>query len=133
MSGGRKRPSGLGSNSRRFASITNPDGTATSVPAARDACTYVCIEEGGEWPRAATAVLLYDAVWMAEGKTFRIKEMRPGRGMGSTKTMRVIDSAEEMELHEGKYAQVKRWVLCREVESPEQVDSYTADDLLDGV
>ena len=81
---GRKRPSGLGSNSRRFASITNPDGTATSVPAARDACTYVCIEEGGEWPRAATAVLLYDAVWMAEGKTFRIKEMRPGRGMGST-------------------------------------------------
>ena len=129
---GRKRPSGLGSNSRRFASITNPDGTATSVPAARDACTYVCIEEGGEWPSAATAVLLYDAVWMVEGKAFEVKEMRPGRGMGNVKNVRVTATAEQLEIHEGKYAQTKRWVLVEELTPFRERMEMTADDLLDG-
>ena len=44
-----KRPSGAGSNSRRFATITKPDGTKVKVPAVKYAGTiiYLADDAGG--------------------------------------------------------------------------------------
>lgn len=127
---GRKRPSGVGSNSRRFAQVRMPDGRDARVPAAKDAATYLCLATPtGDWPDKALVVLLYDVTWLVEGGVLELEELRPGHGMGSVKTLRVVNSRTRVQLHEGNYGQMQRWLLCVEVASGEAVDNATPDDL----
>lgn len=130
MSGGRKRASGAGSNSRRFGEIRNPDGTTAKVPAVKDACTYLCMETStGEWPDRSFTTLLYDVTWLTEGSVFELEEMRPGHGMGSRRTLRVTSTRVRIQRHEGNYGQVQRWLLCEELSSIADRMNLTADEL----
>lgn len=80
-----RRPSGLGNKSRRFATVTQPDGEKVSVPAPKDAATYLYVAtEDGAWPNGRPlCTLLYDATWMVEGAVFELEEMGAGHGMGT--------------------------------------------------
>lgn len=127
---GRKRPSGVGSNSTRFAQVRMPNGRDARVPAAKDACTYICMATPtGGWPDKALVVLLYDVTWLVEGGVLELEELRPGHAMGGMTTLRVVNSRTRVQLHEGNYGQMQRWLLCVEVASGEAVDSATPDDL----
>lgn len=113
----RKRPSGVGSNSRRFAEVTTPDGSTLKVPVAKDAATFIFMAtDAGKWPRTPVTTLLVDASWILEGATLELEEMRPGRGMGSRTTVQVVEVRVVVAIHEGKFGQVKRMVLVDEVE-----------------
>ncbi len=125
----RKRPSGLGSNSRRFATITEPDGTKLKVPAAKDAATFVYVSENGGWPRNAITALTYDVTWLVEGAFVDLKEMRPGRGMGEIRTFQVLEVRQEICVYPGKYGQAIRMVLLREVRSTNEIASMVTEDL----
>ena len=119
---GRKRPSGVGSNSRRFAEVDGPDGDTLSVPVAKDAGTFVFLAtESGGWPRKPLTTLLTDASWIGEGSTLVLEEMRPGRGMGTSITVQVVEVRVVVAVHDGKYGQIKRMVLVDEVASREDV------------
>ncbi|GGO24919.1 hypothetical protein [Deinococcus humi] len=127
---GNRRPSGVGSNSQRFAVVQMPDGGEAKVPAAKDAATYICeATPKGDWPKQALIVLLYDAVWLNEGSVFEVEEMRPGRGMGVLKTLRVIVARARVQLHEGRYGQMQRWVLCEEVAGEDEAGGMGIPDL----
>lgn len=131
---GRTRPSGLGSKSRKFATVRMPDGREARVPAAKDAATHICLElPGGGWPDKSLVVLLYDVTHLVEGSIFALKEMRPGHGMGERRMLRVVNSRVEVELHEGNYGQVQRWLLCEQLESVEERMAMTPDELEAGV
>lgn len=113
----RRRPSGRGSNSRRFAEVPGPDGSTLRVPQVKDAATFIYLAEtDGSWPRTPAATLLVDASWLVEGATFELTEMRPGKGMGTTTTVQVVEARVEVAVHEGKYAQIKRLLLVDPVE-----------------
>lgn len=130
VDGKRRRASGEGGNSKRFAFVKMPDGREAKIPAAKDAGTFICLATPeGEWPDRAEITLLYDVTHLVEGSTFRIKEMRPGYGMGKTKTVRVIETDFEIEQHEGCYGQAKRALLCVEVMSGKEANELTPDDL----
>lgn len=131
VTGKRRKPSGMGGNSKRFATVKMPDGRQAKIPAAKDAATYVCLAtpEGG-WPDKALVVLLYDVTWLVEGSVLELEEMRPGQGMGSVETLRVINSRTRLQLHEGCYGQMQRWLLCEVMESVDERMNLTAADLL---
>lgn len=130
VEGKRRRASGEGSNSKRFAFVRMPDGREARIPAAKDAGTFICLATpDGGWPDRAEITLLYDVTHLVEGSTFRIKEMRPGHGMGQTKTVRVIETDFEIEQHEGCYGQAKRALLCVPVLSGKEANELSADDL----
>lgn len=126
----RRRPSGRGSNSRRFAEVSGPDGSKTRVPAVKDAGTFVYIREhDGSWPSTPVTTLLYDAAWMTEGAVFEVVDMRPGRGMGTTTTVQAVEVRLRIAVHPGKYGQTTRLVLVTEVESDDTFAVKTLDDL----
>lgn len=130
---GRRRPSGLNANEQRFAFIKMPDGRAARVPAAKDAATYICLANAdGDWTENAIGMFAYDVTWLVEGETLQLEEMRPGYGMGSLITVRVVDSLNRMQRHEGNYLQMQRFILCEEVESVADRMALSADELLDG-
>lgn len=107
----RQRPSGIGSNSRRFASVDD-----TKVPVAKDAATIVYVRaHDGSWPTKPTARLLYDASWITEGVTFEVEDLRPGRGMGSVRTFIAVEVRQRITVFDGKWGQSKRLVLAAEV------------------
>jgi hypothetical protein len=119
---GRRRAGGEGSNSQRFAHVRMPNGTEARVPAAKDAATYICLETPeGNWPDKALIVLLYDVTWLVEGSLLEVEEMRPGHGMGTRRTLRVVKTRARVQLHEGNYGQMQRWLLCEERESIEDL------------
>lgn len=118
----RKRPSGVGSNSRRFAEVTTPDGETLKVPVAKDVGTFIFLAtKTGKWPRSPLTTLLTDASWIAEGSTLELEEMRPGRGMGDVLTVQVVEVKVRVSIHEGKFGQIKRMVLVDEVASYDEV------------
>lgn len=126
----RRRPSGAGSNSRRFATVKRPDGTSVKVPAVKDAGTFVYIRaHDGSWPEASIGLMAYDATWMEEGAVFQLEEMRPGRGMGSTVTVMVVEVRRTMCIFEGKFSQVRRQVLVAEVESDAELEAVALQEL----
>ncbi|OWL96555.1 hypothetical protein CBQ26_09260 [Deinococcus indicus] len=129
--GKRRRASGDGGNSQRFAKVRMPDGREAKIPAAKDASTYICLETPeGRWPDKAAIVLLYDVTWLVEDSTFELEEMRPGHGMGTMRTYRVIQTRARIQLHEGCYGQVQRWLLCEELTDLDTRMGMSADDLL---
>lgn len=130
VDGKRRRASGEGGNSKRFAFVRMPDGREAKVPAAKDAATYICLANpDGSWPDKADITLLYDVTHLVEGKTFRIKEMRPGHGMGQYKSVRVVEEDFVIDQHEGNYGQAQRALLCVEVASGGAINAMTPDDL----
>lgn len=127
-----RRPSGLGNKSRRFAQVTRPDGEKVSVPAPKDAATYLYIAtESGEWPESRPlCTLLYDATWMVEGVVFELEEMGAGHGMGTKTTVRVTDTHAVVAIDSGRiktngYGQIKRSVLVEVTPGNEDMDDLS--------
>lgn len=113
----RKRPSGVGSNSRRFAKVTTPDGETLKVPVAKDVGTFIFLRNPGEpWPKKATAVLLDPAVELQEGAYIEIEEAGAGAGMGSltgaTITRVQVRVSIDSTGRYTKFAQLKRLVFA---------------------
>lgn len=130
VTGKRRRASGEGGNSKRFAKVLMPNGRVAKVPAAKDAATYICVQNpDGSWPEKAITSLMYDVVWLVEGKIFGLEEMRPGHGMGDIRSVRVVESYPIIQVHEGCYGQVQRWLFCEEVPSDKAIGSLELEDL----
>lgn len=120
----RKKASGVGSGSRRFARKHHPDGASSVVPAARDAATLLYLAtQDGEWPAAHEFIgkALYDATWIREGESLVLVEMRPGKGMGSKRTVQVLDVRVEADIFEGQHLQFRRKVLVDEVDEYSEI------------
>lgn len=112
---GRKRPSGLGSNSRRFAEVAATDGSTVRIPVTKDVGTVIYLaDENGAWPRAPHVTLLVNLAELHDGATFEMVDLRPGR-MGQSMTVTVIEVRVRVNLFEGKYGQVIRSVLVTPV------------------
>ena len=124
----RVRPSGDGSHSRRFAEVTQPDGTKLKVPVVKDAGTFffVATEDGG-WPSTYLACVLADIDSLEEGQFVELEEVAPGLSMGSLEVLQVIEQKLRISLdRSGKYAkfaQLKRMVLLAPVPSDEEVQA----------
>lgn len=108
MTGDKRRPGGDGGNSRRFATVQQPDGSELKVPAVKDAGTFIYMTTDGQWPKHYTTVLLIDSSLEDE---FELEEGRPGHGMGNVVTVRVLERRLRVVNHPGKYGQIKRLVL----------------------
>lgn len=119
MTGPRKRPSGAGSNSTRFAEITNRAGERIKIPVVKDAATlfYRAID-GERWPtpRDPQVIILRD-LQLDEGDTFRLTNLTPG-AMGQTGKVLIIAAELEVLFSEKtKYGQHLRHLLF--VDAPE--------------
>lgn len=85
---------------------------AEAIPVVKDAATFIYIANGdGTWPPRPITALLTDLPWMEEGATFLLKDLRPGESMGATAEARVIETNTDVEVHRGKWGQVRRRVL----------------------
>ena len=129
----RKKPSGAGSNSRRFADVTRPDGTTLKVPVVKDAATFIYVSENGEWPADYTCKLLYDATWMQDNVVFELEEVGAGMGMGETRTVQVLEVRNTVMVdRSGKYTsfgQTIKRVLVALVADATDLEEVTAEDL----
>lgn len=111
----RKRPSGVGSNSRRFAEISTPDGSSLKVPIAKDVGTFLYVRNRGEAkPTEPTAVLLDAASELQEGALIEIEEFGAGAGMGTIVGARVDEVTLRLSIDStgrfSKFAQLKKIV-----------------------
>ncbi len=116
-----KRPSGAGSNSRRFATLARPDGTKVKVPVIKNAGTAIYeAEPDGSWPNDPTVVVLEDVDWLEEGAAFDLEETAAGKGMGTLRRMRVVEVRKTIGADSSgkfhKYGQTKRLVLVAPTE-----------------
>lgn len=126
----RTRPSGAGSNSRRFVERHEPDGSLVRVPAVKDAGSFVYIREhGGGWPNEPVVTLAYDAQWLTEGAVLELKEMRPGHGMGRLTMVQVVELRIQIGLFEGKYGQVHRLALVAPIEHDDRLAALSVAEL----
>jgi hypothetical protein len=82
------------------------------IPVARSAATFIYLSQDGSWPKEPLVALDYDATWMTEGTTFDLKDLRPGLDMGLTTWVQILDSHSTVEVHRGKWGQVRRKVLA---------------------
>lgn len=120
---GRRRPSGAAKTSRRFATVSQPDGSELKIPAVKDSATFIYVaDENRNWPRKPTVTILGDLPYLTEHFRFQLREMRPGQGMGDLMDVMVIDSKFEIGVFNGVYGQTKRLVLVEEVPSVEAID-----------
>ncbi len=127
---GRKRPSGVGSNSRRFATQTDELGREVRVPVTKDAGSFVYIRgHDGSWPSTPVVSLAYDAAWLVDGAVFELVEMRPGNGMGATQMVEVVELRIQTSIHPGKWGQVKRLALVVPIEHDDAIAGLTVVDL----
>lgn len=119
-----RRPSGLGSNSRKFTEVRAPDGKSFTVVKARSAATLLCLAEDGGWPERGFVMLDFDLDARA-GDLLEVEEGRPGKGLGEIRAVRVIESRPRVRTPEGSgnYGQLQRWVLV------EPVPGYELNDL----
>ncbi|GBF05878.1 hypothetical protein DAERI_060138 [Deinococcus aerius] len=114
----RRRPSGLGSNSRKFSEVRMPDGKTFVVVRARSAATLLCLaEDGGGWPDRGFTVLDFDLASARPGDLLEIEGGRAGQGLGEISAVRVIESRARVRTPEGggNYGQLQRWVLVEPV------------------
>lgn len=129
----RRRPSGDGSNSRRFATVTGPEGERLKVPVVKDAATFIYVADAeGEWPETFATKVLGDYAWLGLGSEFQLEEMEPGQGMGTRQTVRVIDQRVRITKHRGRWGQLKRLVLVAEVPDTDTVAKLRVEDLEGG-
>lgn len=130
----RKRPSGAGSNSRRFVVQTDTLGRQVRVPVVKDAGSFVYIRgHDGAWPSTPVISLAYDAQWLQAGTVFELVEMRPGKGMGATQMVEVIELRIQAAVHPGKWGQVMRHALVVPIEHDDTIAWLTATDLAERV
>lgn len=120
----KRRPSGDGKNSRRFATVETPRGIV-KIPVVKDAGTVVYFSEDYTWPQSPVTTILTDTTWMVEGSTFNLVDMRPANGKGMGHKTRVVVVAVDMDLlrFEGKFGQVLRRVLVNEAPSIEDMNA----------
>ena len=128
----RQKPSGDGSLSRRFATVTQPDGSTLKVPVVKDAGTFFFLaDDDGGWPKTYLACILTDIDSLAEGQFVELEELAPGLNMGNVKVMQVIEQRVRIALdRSGKYskfAQFKRLILLEPVASNEEVQAELDD------
>lgn len=130
----RKKPSGDGNKSRRFAEVTQPDGTTLKVPVVKDAGTFIYLANPNKsWPKKTLATLLYDAAWMVEGVRFELEELAPGLNMGSRSTVHILAVHNIVSLDRtgkySKFAQVKKLVLITPTANTDDLAELELDDL----
>lgn len=130
----RKRPSGVGSNSRRFAEVKTPDGDTLKVPVAKDVGTFLFLRNVGEpWPKSATALLLDTAVELAEGAFIEVEELAAGAGMGRITGASIIKVVIRVAIDSTgrytKFAQLKRLVYAEREPSLAELASLSPQDL----
>jgi len=130
----RKKPSGDGNKSRRFALVTQPDGSTLKVPVVKDAGTFLYLANpDGSWPRTTLTTLLYDAAWMQENVRFELEELAPGLGMGERSTVHILAVHNIVSVdRSGKYAkfgQVKKLVLIKPTSSTDDLAELEIDNL----
>jgi hypothetical protein len=124
----RRRPSGLGSNSRKFAEVRRPDGTADKVPAARDAATYLFLAtEAGAWPERFFLRFLYESPSLKPGAVVELEEMRPGQGMGRVQLFRVLEVRTRVSAYPNGYGQLRRLVLVELLSTDPGLDEQGGD------
>lgn len=128
----RKKPSGDGNKSRRFAEVTQPDGTTLKVPVVKDAGTFIYLANPDKsWPKKTLATLLYDAAWMVEGVRFELEELAPIAGSRQTVHILAVHNIVSLD-RTGKYskfAQVKKLVLITPTHNLEDWAELELDDL----
>lgn len=98
-----------GRNAKQLPKIVEIAGQP--IPVVKDAATEIYVAENGEWPRRPLTTLLVDMPWMEEGVDFEMLNLIPGHNMGARIEARVIEIKVVVEVHEGKYGQVRRKVL----------------------
>lgn len=82
----RKRPSGLGSNSRRFATVEQPDGKALKVPVTRDVGTFLFLSRDGQtWPSRPSGKIMDAAPDLQEGVIFDVENLVPAAELEGVK------------------------------------------------
>lgn len=127
----RKRPSGLGGNSRQFARIEQPDGQELFVPKVRGAGTFLYLaDENGEWPSTWTSVILDPAYELQEGTLFEVEKGDPARnpgepGVGTIIGAKVVKAQVRVTINVdkryGKYGLLKRLVYAVPVPNYEEL------------
>ncbi|BDP42885.1 hypothetical protein DAETH_28540 [Deinococcus aetherius] len=119
---GRKRPSGAGSNSKRFAEVKKGD-EVTKIPVVKDAGTFIYLSEDHSWPTLPVTTLLTDVSWIQEGSVFTLKDNRPGTrgGMGHKTKVFVVAVDMTVAIWPGKYGQIERHVLTNPVPSNDEL------------
>lgn len=130
----RKKPSGDGSHSRRFAKVAQPDGSTVKVPAVKDAGTFLYLANpDGTWPPKALAILLYDATWMQENVRFELESVTPGSGMGERQTVHILAVHNVVAIDRGgkysKFGQVRKSVLVTPITDTDDIAELEVDDL----
>lgn len=123
------RPSGEGSNSRRFA-VVREEGKPVKIPVVKDAGTFIYLSTDSSWPKAPITTLLVDASWIQEGETFWLKELRPGKGMGSKVRVAVIGVDMTISVYPGKFGQIERHVLVNAVPDMDDLSRLLVGDAL---
>lgn len=127
-----KRPSGVGSNSRRFATFCRPDGSKLKVPVAKDVGTFLFLSRDGEqWPAAPIAKIMDSAPDLQEGVLFDVENLVPAAelegiklGMGDIVGAQVVRVKVIVALDPtgrfSQFAQLKRLIYA--VLIPESLD-----------
>ena len=124
---GRKRPSGNGAHSTRFAEVKR-DGDILKIPVVKDAWAFLFLaDEGGDWPKKPSTVLLVAADFR-EGDVFELEEGRPGSGMGTIMSVKVLEVVRRVVIHPGKFGPVKYMILVVPVVSNKDFGDLTSDE-----
>lgn len=132
----RKRPSGPGSNSKRFAEVRQADGTTLKVPAVKDVGTFLYLADAdGNFPNKPLATILDSAPELQEGTLFEIEEGAAGRGMGNIIGAKVVLVRLRVGVdRSGKYSkfgQLKRLVYVVEVPNFDELAHFSANSELE--
>lgn len=130
----RKRPSGVGSKSRRFAEYTTPDGQKLKVPVSKDVGTFIFLRNPGErWPTNPTALLLDPALELREGAYIEIEELGAGAGMGSVSGAMILRVQVRVAIDSTgrytKFGQLKRLVFAEREPNFDQMAAMGPGDL----
>lgn len=128
----RKRPSGVGSNSRRFATVKQPNGEALKVPVAKDVGTFLFLSRDGEtWPERPVGKIMDAAPDLQDGTIFDVENLVPAAelegirlGMGDRVGAQVVRVKVIVSLDPtgrfSQFAQLKRLIYA--VLIPESID-----------
>lgn len=109
----RNRPSGMGSNSRRFAKARHPETLEEiKIVASRAVATiWYVANPDGTWPERKALEIDNECSWMHEGDYLEYQDMRPGHDMGNIILYRIAEVRNRVREFPGKYGQAMRRVL----------------------
>lgn len=108
------------------------DSKGESIPITKDAGTFIYVAEAdGTWPKKHLVAVPIDVPWVQERAQLSIKDLRPGFGMGKLTHVRVLQVELEVELHAGKWGQIRRRVLVEEIADSAALDQ-AVQEILEG-